>query len=64
MEVPFISSGALSAAHYALVSAVEAAPSPATAEDHLHAALAAQRARLTQPGLSTVRRRLHTRPPP
>ncbi|KAI0028372.1 armadillo-type protein [Vararia minispora EC-137] len=56
MDVPFIASGALSSAHYALIRAVESASSPQQADEHLRAEVAALRARLARPGLSTQKK--------
>ena len=55
MNVPFISSGAQSRAHYALVRKVEGASSPQQADQYLLAEVNSIRARLGQPGLSLVR---------
>ncbi len=54
MEVPFISSGALSRAHYALVRKVELAQTPQQADDHLLDEVVALRDRLSRPGFSSV----------
>jgi hypothetical protein len=56
MDVPFIGSGALSRAHYALVHKVEAAASPQLADQYLFAEVQSLRTRLAKPGLSIVRR--------
>jgi AP-4 complex subunit epsilon-1 len=54
MEVPFISSGALSRAHYALVRKVELAQTPQQADDYLLEEVIALRDRLSRPGFSSV----------
>ncbi|KAI0285247.1 armadillo-type protein [Russula brevipes] len=54
MQVPFISSGALSRAHYALVRKVELAQTAQQADDHLLDEVAAIRARLSRPGFSSA----------
>lgn len=56
MDVPFISSGAQSRAHYALVRKVETATSPQQADRFLVTEVKVIRDRLAQPGLSLVRR--------
>ena len=56
MDVPFISSGAQSRAHYALVRKVESADAPQQADHFLLAEVNAIRERLARPGLSLVRR--------
>lgn len=56
MDVPFISSGAQSRAHYALVRKVEGADAPQQADHFLLAEVDAIRERLARPGLSLVRR--------
>ncbi|GJE90878.1 hypothetical protein PsYK624_070220 [Phanerochaete sordida] len=48
MDIPFISSGALSRAHYALVRKVEIAASPSEADQHLLAEVEHVRDRLTR----------------
>lgn len=54
MEVPFISSGALSTTHYALVRHVEEAASAQEADTFLMTEVASIRERLARPGLTTV----------
>lgn len=54
MDVPFISSGAQSRAHYALVRKVETATSTPQADQYLMAEVKSIRIRLRQPGLSLV----------
>lgn len=54
MDVPFISSGALSRAHYALVRKVELAQTPQQADDYLFEEVIALRDRLSRPGFSSV----------
>ena len=54
MDVPFISSGAQSRAHYALVRKVEVATSLQQADQHLLAEVKSIRNRIAQPGLSLV----------
>ena len=54
MEVPFISSGALSRAHYVLVRKVELAQSIQQADDYLLEEVAALRDRLSRPGFTSV----------
>jgi AP-4 complex subunit epsilon-1 len=54
MDIPFISSGAQSRAHYALVRNVETAMSPQQADQHLLAEVKSIRNRISQPGLSVV----------
>jgi hypothetical protein len=54
MEVPFISSGALSRAHYALIRKVELAQTSQQADDHLLEEVVALRDRLSRPGFSSV----------
>jgi hypothetical protein len=56
MDVPFISSGAMSRAHYALVRNVENAASPQAADHILLNELDVIRRNLQQPHLSIVRR--------
>lgn len=53
MNVPFASSGALSAAHYALVRRVELSETPEAADEHLRSEIQAIQRRLTRP-TSTV----------
>lgn len=55
MNVPFISSGALSRAHYALVRNIEESTSEAAANRSLESEVEAIRLQLAQPGLSLVR---------
>ncbi|KAJ7647590.1 armadillo-type protein [Roridomyces roridus] len=52
MEIPFISSGALSRAHYILVSRVESAASPEISDSYLLKEVETTRARLRHPSLS------------
>ena len=59
MEVPFISSGALSRAHYALVCKVELAQTPQQADDYLLEEVIALRDRLSRPGFFSVCRPRH-----
>jgi hypothetical protein len=54
MDVPFISSGAISRAHYAIVRKVETATSSQLADQYLLAEVKSIRYRLAQPGLSMV----------
>jgi AP-4 complex subunit epsilon-1 len=54
MEVPFISSGALSRAHYALVRKVELAQTAQQADHYLLEEVVALRDRLSRPGFSSV----------
>jgi AP-4 complex subunit epsilon-1 len=54
MEVPFISSGALSRAHYVLVRKVELAQSTQQADNYLLEEVVALRDRLSRPGFSSV----------
>jgi len=54
MEVPFISSGALSRAHYALVRKVELAQTSQQADDYLFEEVIALRDRLSRPGFFSV----------
>jgi len=54
MDVPFISSGALSRAHYVLVRKVELAQTPQQADDYLLEEVIALRDRLSRPGFSSV----------
>jgi hypothetical protein len=54
MDVPFISSGAQSRAHYALVRKVESAASPQQADQYLLAEVKSIQNRISQPGLSIV----------
>lgn len=56
MDVPFISSGAMSRAQYALVRKVENAVSPQAADQILLSELDVIRRNLQQPHLSIVRR--------
>jgi AP-4 complex subunit epsilon-1 len=56
MDVPYISSGAISKSHYALVRRVESAESPQQADQHLMAAVQEARHRLAHPALSLARR--------
>lgn len=56
MDVPFISSGAMSRAHYALVRKVENAVSPQAADQILLNELDVVRRNLQRPHLSIVRR--------
>ena len=58
MDVPFISSGALSRAHYSLVRKVEEATSPSEADQYLLAEVEHVRDRLTR-SASTVVSELH-----
>lgn len=58
MDVPFISSGAISRAHYALVRKVESATSLQSANQHLLTEIKSIRGQLTKPNLSSVRRLL------
>jgi hypothetical protein len=55
MNVPFISSGALSRVHYALVRNIEEATSEAAANRMLESEVKSIRLQLAQPGLSPVR---------
>ena len=54
MEVPFITSGALSRAHYVLVRKVELAQTTQQADDYLIEEVDALRDRLSRPGFSSV----------
>jgi hypothetical protein len=54
MEVPFISSGALSRAHYALIRKVELAQTSQQADGYLLEEVVALRDRLSRPGFSSV----------
>lgn len=54
MDIPFISSGALSRAHYALVRKVEIAASLSEADEHLLAEVEHVRDRLTRSASSAV----------
>ncbi|KAI0282501.1 armadillo-type protein [Russula aff. rugulosa BPL654] len=54
MEVPFISSGASSRAHYVLVRKVELAQSTQQADDYLLEEVVALRDRLSRPGFSSA----------
>lgn len=54
MDIPFISSGALSRTHYAIVRKVETATSPQLADQYLLAEVKSIQHRLAQPGLSMV----------
>ena len=54
MEVPFISSGALSRAHYVLVRKVELAQSTQQADNYLLEEVDALRDRLSRPGFTSV----------
>lgn len=54
MEVPFISSGASSRAHYVLVRKVELAQTTQQADDYLLEEVVALRDRLSRPGFSSV----------
>lgn len=54
MEVPFISSGASSRAHYVLVRKVELAQTTQQADDYLLEEVIALRDRLSRPGFSSV----------
>jgi hypothetical protein len=54
MEVPFISSGALSRAHYVLVRKVELAKSTQQADNYLLEEVDALRDRLSRPGFTSV----------
>ncbi|KAI0062104.1 ARM repeat-containing protein [Artomyces pyxidatus] len=53
MDVPFISSGALSSAHYTLVRNVELAQTPQQADQYLLEEVHSLRARMSRPRLST-----------
>ncbi|KAA1478331.1 ARM repeat-containing protein [Dentipellis sp. KUC8613] len=55
MDVPFISSGALSRAHYTLVRNVESAATPQDADHFLFAEIDSLRDSLSRPGLTTKR---------
>ncbi|TFY59621.1 hypothetical protein EVG20_g7714, partial [Dentipellis fragilis] len=55
MDVPFISSGALSRAHYTLVRNVESAATPQDADRFLFAEIDSLRDGLSRPGLTTKR---------
>ncbi|PCH37830.1 ARM repeat-containing protein [Wolfiporia cocos MD-104 SS10] len=52
MDVPFVSSGAISRAHYALVRKIETASSPQLADQYLLAEVDSIREQLTRPTLS------------
>ncbi|KAJ7078870.1 armadillo-type protein [Mycena belliarum] len=52
MDVPFVSSGALSRAHYALVKNVESAPSPSIADSYIFKEVESIRSRLRHPHIS------------
>lgn len=54
MEVPFISSGALSRAHYVLVRKVELAQSTQQADNYLLEEVDTIRDRLSRPGFTSV----------
>ncbi|KAI9508829.1 ARM repeat-containing protein [Russula earlei] len=54
MEVPFISSGALSRAHYIIVRKVELAQTAQQADDYFLEEVAALRDRLSRPGFSSA----------
>jgi AP-4 complex subunit epsilon-1 len=54
MDVPFISSGALSRAHYTLVRKVEGSGSESAVNHVLEAEVKAIREQLARPGLSFV----------
>lgn len=54
MDVPFISSGALSRAHYALVRKTETAPSPQAADQLLFAEVESIRSQLARSTLTLV----------
>lgn len=54
MEVPFISSGAMSRAHYTLVRKVETASSPSEADQHLLAEVENIRDRLLRSTTTVV----------
>ncbi len=54
MEVPFISSGASSRAHYVLVRKVELAQTTQQADDYLLEEVVALRDRLSRPGFTSV----------
>lgn len=54
MNVPYISSGALSRFHYGLVRKVEATSSPELADEHLLEAINFIRRQLSNPSLSLV----------
>ena len=54
MEVPFISSGASSRAHYVLVRKVELAQTTQQADDYLFEEVITLRDRLSRPGFSSV----------
>jgi hypothetical protein len=56
MEVPFVSSGALSRAHYTLVRKIESATSIQSANQFLIPEIKFRREHLGRPGLSLVRR--------
>ncbi|KAF7375959.1 Adaptin-N domain-containing protein [Mycena sanguinolenta] len=55
MDVPFVQSGALNRAHYALVRNVESAPSPEMADSYILKEVESIRYRLRHPTLSLVR---------
>jgi hypothetical protein len=55
MDVAFVSSGATSRAHYALVRKVESADTTELADQYLHAEVQFIRRKLSEPTLSTVR---------
>ncbi|KII92127.1 hypothetical protein PLICRDRAFT_122418 [Plicaturopsis crispa FD-325 SS-3] len=52
MDVPFVSSGSMSRAHYSLVRSVETASSSSVADQHVYAAVDAVRDQLADPALS------------
>jgi hypothetical protein len=54
MQVPFISSGALSRVHYSLVRKVELAQTTQQADGYLLDEVVAVRERLSRPGFSSV----------
>jgi AP-4 complex subunit epsilon-1 len=56
MDIPFVSSGALSRAHYALVRKIESATSIQSANQLLIPEIKSRREQLGHPGLSLVRR--------
>jgi AP-4 complex subunit epsilon-1 len=55
MEVPFVSSGALSRAHYALVRKIESATSIQSANQLLITEIKSRREQFSHAGLSLVR---------
>lgn len=55
MDVPFISSGAMTRAQYALVRKVESAASAQLADQYILAEVQSIRHRLARPGFSVVR---------